>query len=154
MSVTLPKPGCDPMTRQKILDDIDKIDDYQVSFVLKSALIVIVQLKRRLKNRMSAQAARERKKARMDELERQLGIMSERFRRLEVENYRLKERLCQYEPVEAFGGSSSEHYYNAAATATQQQQQFNGSATAAALDQFNKFECTQITQLSIQSYTN
>ena len=31
MSVTLPKPGCDPMTRQKILDDIDKIDDYQVS---------------------------------------------------------------------------------------------------------------------------
>ena len=32
MSVTLPKPGCDPLTRQKILDDIDKIDDYQVSW--------------------------------------------------------------------------------------------------------------------------
>ena len=46
---------------------------------------------------MSAQAARERKKARMDELERQLGMMSERYRRLELENYRLKERLCQYE---------------------------------------------------------
>ena len=29
--MTLPKPGCDPLTRQKILDDIDKIDDYQVS---------------------------------------------------------------------------------------------------------------------------
>ena len=54
-------------------------------------------MKRRLKNRMSAQAARERKKARMDELERQLEMMSERYRRLELENYRLKERLCQYE---------------------------------------------------------
>ena len=34
MSVTLPKPGCDPLTRQKILDDIDKIDDYQVSWTI------------------------------------------------------------------------------------------------------------------------
>ena len=51
---------------------------------------------------MSAQAARERKKARMDELERQLGILSDRYRRLEMENYRLKERLCQYEPVDNF----------------------------------------------------
>ena len=94
---------------------------------------------------MSAQAARERKKARMDELERQLGIMSERFRRLEVENYRLRERLGQYEPMEA-PFSHAEHYYNAATTT---QQHFNGNSA----DQCNKF--TQITQLSIsQSYTN
>ena len=30
LPVMLPKPGCDPLTRQKVLDDIEKIEDYQV----------------------------------------------------------------------------------------------------------------------------
>jgi hypothetical protein len=49
---------------------------------------------------MSAQAARERKKARMDELERQLTMVSERLRKSELENYYLRERLTQYESNE------------------------------------------------------
>lgn len=49
---------------------------------------------------MSAQAARERKKARMDELERQLTILTERLRRSERENFCLRDRLVQYEPAE------------------------------------------------------
>ena len=49
---------------------------------------------------MSAQAARERKKARMDELERQLTILTERLRRSERENFCLRDRLAQYEPAE------------------------------------------------------
>ena len=31
----LPENGCDPKIRQKVLDDIEKLDDYQVKFVNK-----------------------------------------------------------------------------------------------------------------------
>ena len=75
--------------------------DHRLWFIF----IIRIKLKRRLKNRISAQAARERKKARMDELERQLGMLSERFNFIEQENFRLRERLSQYEMVDNFIGT-------------------------------------------------
>ena len=56
---------------------------------------------------MSAQAARERKKARLDELERQLSLVTERLRRVELENYYLRDRLNHYEPPDPFPGKST-----------------------------------------------
>ena len=102
----LPESGCDPKIRQKVLEDIEKLDDYQVNMLNSNRLINVAKLKRRLKNRMSAQAARERKKARMDELERQLSIVSDRLRRVELENYYLRDRLNHYEPQDPFQGKT------------------------------------------------
>ena len=44
----------------------------------------------------------------MDELERQLGMLSERFNFIEQENFRLRERLSQYEMVDNFIGMYKE----------------------------------------------
>ena len=46
----------------------------------------------------------------MDELERQLGILSERFNFIEQENFRLRERLSQYEMVDNFIGTYKSFY--------------------------------------------
>ena len=54
----------------------------------------ILKLKRRLKNRLSAQAARERKKQRLDDLEAQLRFLSVRLRTAEEENLFLREKLA------------------------------------------------------------
>lgn len=59
------------------------------------------ELRKKLKNRESAQAARDRKKAKMMALERQLGDMAERNKFLENENRDLKGRLQRVE-AEAF----------------------------------------------------
>ena len=55
---------------------------------------IIFKLKRRLKNRLSAQAARERKKQRLDDLEAQLRFLSVRLRAAEEENLFLREKLA------------------------------------------------------------
>ena len=54
----------------------------------------IFKLKRRLKNRLSAQAARERKKQRLDDLEARLRFLSVRLRAAEEENLFLREKLA------------------------------------------------------------
>lgn len=82
----------------------------EINQVLWFIFFIRIKLKRRLKNRISAQAARERKKARMDELERQLGLLSERFNFIEQENFRLRERLSQYEMVDNFIGTYKDLY--------------------------------------------
>ena len=46
----------------------------------------------------------------MDELERQLGMLSERFNFIEQENFRLRERLSQYEMVDNFIGTYKDLY--------------------------------------------
>ena len=46
----------------------------------------------------------------MDELERQLGMLSERFNFIEQENFRLRERLSQYEMVDNFIGMYNDFY--------------------------------------------
>ena len=55
---------------------------------------MIFKLKRRLKNRLSAQAARERKKQRLDDLEARLRFLSVRLRAAEEENLFLREKLA------------------------------------------------------------
>ncbi|NXC42046.1 XBP1 protein, partial [Penelope pileata] len=51
-------------------------------------------LRRKLKNRVAAQSARDRKKARMTELEQQVAGLEEENQRLLLENQRLRERTC------------------------------------------------------------
>ena len=63
--------------------------------------IIDRELRKKLKNRESAQAARDRKKAKMMALERQLGDMADRNKFLENENRELKGRLQRVE-AEAF----------------------------------------------------
>ena len=55
------------------------------------------ELRKKLKNRESAQAARDRKKAKMLALERQLSDMAERNKLLENENRELRTRLQRIE---------------------------------------------------------
>lgn len=57
------------------------------------------ELRKKLKNRESAQIARERAKAKMIQLERMVAELSEANRILEFENHRLKSRLCQLNGV-------------------------------------------------------
>lgn len=78
------KPVINPITNRKSYDHI--IDR---------------ELRKKLKNRESAQAARDRKKAKMMALERQLGDMADRNKFLENENRELKSRLQRVE-AEAF----------------------------------------------------
>jgi len=52
----------------------------------------------------------------MDELERQLGMLSERFNFIEQENFRLRERLSQYEMVDNFIGMYKDLYNGAIAS--------------------------------------
>lgn len=59
------------------------------------------ELRKKLKNRESAQAARDRKKAKMLTLERQLADMAERNKLLENENRDLRGRIQRME-AEAF----------------------------------------------------
>ncbi|NXW86562.1 XBP1 protein, partial [Alopecoenas beccarii] len=51
-------------------------------------------LRRKLKNRVAAQSARDRKKARMTELEQQVVELEEENQRLLLENQLLRERTC------------------------------------------------------------
>lgn len=78
------KPVVNPITNRKSYDHITDRE-----------------LRKKLKNRESAQAARDRKKAKMMALERQLGDMAERNKFLESENRDLKGRLQRLE-AEAF----------------------------------------------------
>lgn len=57
------------------------------------------ELRKKLKNRESAQIARERAKAKMIQLERMVAELSEANRILEFENHRLKSRLCQVQGI-------------------------------------------------------
>lgn len=57
------------------------------------------ELRKKLKNRESAQIARERAKAKMIQLERMVAELSEANRILEFENHRLKARLCQIQGI-------------------------------------------------------
>ncbi|KAM8993317.1 X-box-binding protein 1 [Guaruba guarouba] len=51
-------------------------------------------LRRKLKNRVAAQSARDRKKARMAELEQQVGELEQENQKLLLENRLLRERTC------------------------------------------------------------
>ena len=74
------KPIINPVTNRKSYDHINDRE-----------------LRKKLKNRESAQAARDRKKAKMLALERQLSDMAERNKILENENRELRGRLQRIE---------------------------------------------------------
>ncbi|CDQ83372.1 unnamed protein product [Oncorhynchus mykiss] len=52
------------------------------------------QLRRKLKNRVAAQTARDRKKAKMGELEEQVLVMELENQKLHVENRLLRQKMC------------------------------------------------------------
>jgi len=96
------------------------------------------ELRKKLKNRESAQIARERAKAKMIQLERMVAELSEANRILEFENHRLKSRLCQVQGIRPNWqqSSNSAHPWSALmahqqAQRQQAQQAMNGQSPGA-----------------------
>lgn len=85
------------------------------------------ELRKKLKNRESAQIARERAKAKMIQLERMVAELSEANRILEFENHRLKSRLCQVQGIrpnwQQSGNSTQQHPWTALMAHQQAQRQ-------------------------------
>jgi len=79
------------------------------------------ELRKKLKNRESAQIARERAKAKMIQLERMVAELSEANRILEFENHRLKSRLCQVQGIRPNWQQSSNSAHPWSAMMAQQQ---------------------------------
>jgi hypothetical protein len=89
------------------------------------------ELRKKLKNRESAQIARERAKAKMIQLERMVAELSEANRILEFENHRLKSRLCQVQGIRPNWQMQSGHPWSALMAQQQQQQQAQAQRQAA-----------------------
>jgi len=84
-----------PFNNNTVLPVLPKPDHAKSGMAenLNSAVIEDKELRKKLRNRQSALAARERKKARMMELERQVAELQEINRRIDEDNQHLRARL-------------------------------------------------------------
>jgi len=102
------------------------------------------ELRKKLKNRESAQIARERAKAKMIQLERLVAELTETNRMLEFENHRLKARMCQMQGIRNMPNQmQNAQWLQQQQALAQQQAQIAASKQPNLIKNSNDPSCTQ-----------